>query len=312
VTREERERAWRVAREIARIAVNAYHVPQLKRRPLVSVIIPTFNWSSVLRFAIASVLSQTYENVELIVVGDACSDDSEQVVCDFCDHRVRWLNLKANSGSQSTPNNIGLEQARGEYVAYLGHDDLWLPSHVAHLVTALESRRGGVAASVTEAVGPLGSHVRVLAGLEAYQPGHWIPPSAIMHRRDLVDQIGGWKDYRTIVDPPDLDFLARAITVSDGLVQTGALTVIKFNSAWRQDSYRTKRSDEQAATYARVQRERMLVLRELVAIGLTRWRGFAPDLPQLDPIPEIVPPGWFVSQYRQIRGLETADDARAS
>src|ERR1041385_1945984 len=98
--------------------------------PRVSVIIPTYNWSSVLRYSIRSALWQTMQDFELIVVGDGCTDDSAEVVASFQDPRVSWHNLPSNCGSQSIPNNKGLELARGQYVAYLGHDDIWLPQHL--------------------------------------------------------------------------------------------------------------------------------------------------------------------------------------
>jgi len=84
--------------------------------PLVTVIIPTFNWSTVLPYCVGSVLRQTYQNFEVLVIGDGCTDDSGVVVTAVGDARVRWVNLPANSGHQSGPNNEGLRQARGEFI----------------------------------------------------------------------------------------------------------------------------------------------------------------------------------------------------
>jgi len=101
--------------------------------------------------------------------------------------RVPWGNLPQNIGSQSLPNNRGVALARGEYVAYLGHDDLWLPTHLAHLVSALQQSRAGLAWSSVEAIGPPGSNVRRVTGLRRK------PPSAVLHRRDVVEVVGGWR-----------------------------------------------------------------------------------------------------------------------
>src|SRR6476619_7155830 len=96
--------------------------------PVVSVIIATYNWSSVLRYAIQSVLWQTFQDFELLVIGDGCTDDSAEVVASFTDPRIHWHNLPQNSGNQALPNHTGIDMARGQYIAYLGHDDLWYPT----------------------------------------------------------------------------------------------------------------------------------------------------------------------------------------
>ena len=99
--------------------------------PRVTVIMATYNWSAVLPYSIGSVLRQTFTDFELLVIGDGCTDDSEQVVTSIGDPRVHWINLPRNTRHQSGPNNEGLARARGEFIAYLGHDDLWLPHHLA-------------------------------------------------------------------------------------------------------------------------------------------------------------------------------------
>jgi glycosyltransferase involved in cell wall biosynthesis len=95
--------------------------------PLVTVAIATYNCSDMLRWTLESVRNQDLANFEAWVVGDACSDDSGEVVAALGDPRFRWRNRERRSGSQTMPNNDALRLARGRYVAYLGHDDLWLP-----------------------------------------------------------------------------------------------------------------------------------------------------------------------------------------
>ena len=76
------------------------------------------------------------------MVGDACADDSEQVVAAFGDPRIRWHNLPENCGNQYGPNNAGIAMARGRHIAYLGHDDIWLPDHLQRHVDTMEKNRG--------------------------------------------------------------------------------------------------------------------------------------------------------------------------
>jgi glycosyltransferase involved in cell wall biosynthesis len=281
---------------------NAHVHPVPRRTPLVSVIIATYNWSSVLRHAMRSALWQTYPAIEVIVVGDACTDDSAIVARSFQDARVRWDNLQQNSGSSSAPNNRGIEFARGEYVAYLGHDDLWLPTHLVHLVAALERSGAGLALASVEALGPPGSNVRLITGHRPDAARSWKPPSGVLHRRDVVETVGGWRDYRTLVVPPDREFVERVIA-GVGIAHSRALTVCKFSSAWRKNSYRTRRDDEQREYVRRIARERTFVERELLAYAWLRLRRPPQTLPDLGPVPEVVPPGWHVTRWRRIRGL---------
>ena len=219
--------------------------------PRISVIIPTYNRSAVLRHAIASVLAQSFGDFELLVVGDCCTDDSAAVVAGFGDRRIRWFNLPANSGHQSGPNNEGLRQARGELIAYLGHDDLWLPHHLQVLAAAID---GGadIAAGLAEIVGPGGRHFDIFPQHLVYQPELWLPPSALMHRRALVERIGGWRDYRELTIDPEVDLVARAIAAGCSLVIVPRLTTVKFPAAQRRNVYRSADDSEQATWLARM------------------------------------------------------------
>jgi glycosyltransferase involved in cell wall biosynthesis len=132
--------------------------------PRVTAVIPTWNLSRALRCAIASALDQSFADFELLVMGDGCTDDSAEVAASFRDPRVVWHNLPANSGTQLVPNNAALERARGEYVAYLGHDDLWLPHHLENLVRTAEQTGADFIAGGVIMLGPPGSGSRVCHG----------------------------------------------------------------------------------------------------------------------------------------------------
>ncbi len=259
---------------------NAHVEPVVRGRPLISVVLSTYNWSSVLRHSVRSVLWQTYPNLELLVIGDGCTDDSEQVVASFGDDRVRWHNLETNSGSQATPNNVGLEMARGEYVAYQGHDDVWHPRHLATMLTHLQAADTEIGHSLAEVLGPPGTRVRWLAGhfREDVPMGVWIPPTSIVHRTELGRRIGGWRTWEEGV-VPDSDFVDRARAPVDRLISVPALTAFKFPSIYRPNAYRERPSHEQEAYIRRVERERLFIERELAALA---WRLLSPRKGQLD------------------------------
>ena len=276
-------------------------------QPLVSVIIPTYNWSSVLRLAIRSVLWQTEQNFEVLVVGDCCTDDSEAVAKSFGDPRIHWFNLSTNSGSQSTPNNAALALARGRYVAYLGHDDVWHPEHLRSMLAAIGSTNADFASSWIEVIGPKGGNLRLVLGIyppNGYDGKMGIPPSGLMHRREVTEQIGGWRDYRTIWRNPDTDFVYRGFEAGLRFVSTGELTVFKFGSALRKNSYIEKPCHEQAAYLARIEKQRWFMLKEAWDIAVVHYRRIPMAVPLISPPPEPDTPGWEVSQYRKFRGLD--------
>lgn len=237
--------------------------------PRVSVIIPTYNWSEALRFSIRSALRQTFRDFELLVIGDACTDDSAEVTASFADPRVRWHNLPRNSGSQAGPNNAGLEMARGDYVAYLGHDDLWHPTHLESLVEALDGTGADLAYAVAILYGPPGSGIRGVTGLLPTQPGEPLrhnPPSSLMHRRDLMARIGPWKDHRTLRVSHDYDLLLRIWEQRRSFVPTGRLSAFKFTTSWRPDAYRTRSTEDQAEWTRRMETEPDFLERELLDV----------------------------------------------
>jgi GT2 family glycosyltransferase len=205
------------------------------------VIIATYNWSAVLRYAIDSVLRQTMDDFELLVIGDGCTDDSEKVVSSIADPRVRWINLPSNTGNQAGPNNRGLAEARGEFIAYLGHDDLWLGHHLECMIAALQSSGAGVAASLLSRIFP-GKRV----GSPLFSGPNGGTPCRTVYRRSVTDRIGGWRDYRNLRLAPDSDLFARARGAGFAIVSVPRLTALKFPASARKNVYREKPSHEQA------------------------------------------------------------------
>ena len=292
---------------LRRAALNAVRpAPEFLDPPLVSVVIATYNWSEVLRWAIRSVRSQSYPRWELLVVGDRCSDDSAAVVESFADGRIRWHNRESNSGSQSLPNNDGIAMARGDLIAYLGHDDLWTPDHLSRLVAAQRAAEADVAFSLSEVIGPPGSGMRTISGFKpnGYTGGH-LPPSSLLHRRQLVDRIGPWRDYREVERPPDTEFLERALEHGASFACSWALTAFKLPSAMRRNSYVERRSEEQRQLTRRIEDERAFQLRELGRAVASRARH-----PRSDPnrfAPQVGPgdgKGAYVRAARRVRGLD--------
>jgi glycosyltransferase involved in cell wall biosynthesis len=101
-----------------------------------SVVIPAYNTADTLGEAIDSVLAQTRQDFEIIVVDDGSSDDTAAVAEGFGDRRIR-VYRQENAGP-SAARNRGIAEALGEYVSSLDSDDLWLPDYLAEMGRALE------------------------------------------------------------------------------------------------------------------------------------------------------------------------------
>lgn len=216
----------------------------MAKSPLVTVIIATYNWSAVLPYAINSVLRQTMDDFELLVIGDGCTDDSETVVAAIPDPRIRWINLPSNTGNQAGPNNRGLREARGEFIAYLGHDDVWLGHHLECMIAALQSSGAAVAWSLLSRIFPDKSVGR--PSFPGPQGAGGGTPSCTVYRRSVTDRIGGWKDYRELRLPPEADLFSRARAAGFATVFVPRLTALKFPASARKNVYRDKPSHEQA------------------------------------------------------------------
>jgi glycosyltransferase involved in cell wall biosynthesis len=111
---------------------------------LVSVIVPFFNSERFIQETIASVFAQTYDRWELLLVDDGSTDRSQTIAKNFereYPDRIRYLHHadRQNRGC-SASRNLGIDNARGEYIAFLDADDVWLPDKLSRQVDILESQ----------------------------------------------------------------------------------------------------------------------------------------------------------------------------
>jgi glycosyltransferase involved in cell wall biosynthesis len=112
--------------------------------PKVTVIIPTYNRAHLIKRAIKSVLNQTFQDFEIIVVDDGSTDNTEEVVKSFNDLRIKYIKHQKNLGA-SAARNTGIKNSKGEYIAFLDSDDEWLPEKLEKQMRyfkKIEKRRG--------------------------------------------------------------------------------------------------------------------------------------------------------------------------
>jgi glycosyltransferase involved in cell wall biosynthesis len=176
-------------------------------RGLVSVIIPTCDKERFIGETLASVGSQTYTNWEVIVVEDASSGGTEQIVRKFSRrhrwHRVDYSRNEEKCGAGQT-RNIAFAKARGEFVALLDSDDRWFPDHLAVSVDALRSYNTDIAYSSVLMIEdrtelPLavwGPTTHELADFPHSMFGRsFVTPSATVMRRKVLEEVGPWDTH---------------------------------------------------------------------------------------------------------------------
>jgi glycosyltransferase involved in cell wall biosynthesis len=205
----------------------------MKRRPLVSIITPTFNHEKYLADCIESVLNQTYNNWEMIILNDGSTDRTEQIASTYrdADSRIRLVSQE-NVGifRLSETYNKGLEIASGSYIAILEGDDCWSPHKLEAQVSAIQRDPTAVLCwSMARCVNADKSEVYYTApDLAATDAGYYnndpvgsimniflfrncVPALTMLIKRDVLLQIGGFKQVFNLplVDLPTLYELAH-------------------------------------------------------------------------------------------------------
>ena len=127
---------------------------------LVTAVIPAFNYARFLPRAIESVLSQTYREIECIVVDDGSTDNTSEVLARY---QTRVRAIAQNNRGLSAARNTGIHAAAGEFIAFLDADDLWLPAKIAEQLAAFQAQPNlGAIGCGAELVDAAGVHIRFL------------------------------------------------------------------------------------------------------------------------------------------------------
>ncbi len=108
-----------------------------RRQPNVSIILPTYNRAHYLKEAIESVLTQTYQDWELLIIDDGSTDETRSVAQSYVERDSRISYHYHSNQGVSAARNVGIQLARGRYVAFLDDDDLWQPEKLAWQLEAL-------------------------------------------------------------------------------------------------------------------------------------------------------------------------------
>ena len=188
--------------------------------PLVSIVIPTYNHASMLQRALATVVEQTHQNWNAIVVNNFSTDNTLEVVAAFNDPRIQCVNFR-NNGVIGASRNEGIALAAGEYVAFLDSDDTWFPKKIEKCVASLEHGadlvchaefwidESGKSRLVAYGPSEAATHHNLI------YKGNRISTSATVVRTALLKEVHGFDVAPELISTEDYDLWIRLAAKSD-------------------------------------------------------------------------------------------------
>ena len=188
--------------------------------PLVSIVIPTYNHAPMLQRALATVVEQTYQNWNAIVVNNFSTDNTLEVVAAFNDPRIQCVNFR-NNGVIGASRNEGIALATGNYVAFLDSDDTWFPTKLEKCVEILESGsdlvchaeywidESGKSRLVAYGPSEAATHRNLI------YKGNRISTSATVVRTALLKEVNGFDVSPELISTEDYDLWIRLAARSD-------------------------------------------------------------------------------------------------
>jgi glycosyltransferase involved in cell wall biosynthesis len=222
---------------------------QLEEKPLVSIIMPTYNRAAIISEAIQSVVEQTYPHWELWVCDDASTDATAEVVAQFEDPRIHYLRLEKQGAAAA--RNRGLELARGEYIAYLDSDNLWRAGFLTRMVWALLSQPGSSCAYADyldyrvrrdgEIV--VDSFWRAPFDHERLLEKNYIDLNSFVHSRELYDCFGGFTE--SLPRRQDYDLIIKYTWLRDPVYVNDIVALYQRNHSLGQLSVTEKHRNAQ-------------------------------------------------------------------
>lgn len=186
---------------------------QFARGPLVSIVLPTYDRQHYLAATIASIFSQSFEDWELIIADDGSAAPTRAYLATLQHSpkvRLLWL---AHSGRPAVARNAALREARGDYIAFMDSDDVWMPSKLERQLASLRQRTdckwGQTSFLLTDAVG---NPVRQMTASDGWifkrlLRGENIALPSVLMSRSLLDEVGGFDE--TLVTCEDYELWIR-------------------------------------------------------------------------------------------------------
>ena len=178
--------------------------------PAVSIVVPTFNHAQFLHQALASVVAQTFQNWEAIIVNNFSTDDTIKIVESFGETRFRLINFH-NNGVIAASRNEGIRLSNGSVIAFLDSDDLWYPNKLEHCMPAFDAHADVVCHGenwISNNMHPrqilYGPQKNAQYARLLYR-GNCVSTSATLVRKDLLIEVRGFSTELEYITAEDYD-----------------------------------------------------------------------------------------------------------
>lgn len=181
--------------------------------PIFSVVIPTYNNSQMLKAALASVLQQSFQDYEIIVIDDGSTDGTRGVMESFKDSRLRYY-FQDNSGLPAIARNNGIKYSKGRYAAFLDGDDIWYPEKLKKCYEIFEQHPEACLVCHNELIRDKSGDIKGYSSYGPYAPemfrrllykGNCLSPSATVVKRNALFDVGLFNERRDFFAVEDYD-----------------------------------------------------------------------------------------------------------
>jgi glycosyltransferase involved in cell wall biosynthesis/uncharacterized protein YhbP (UPF0306 family) len=207
------------------------------KNPLVSIIMPTFNRAEIMGEAIQSILDQTYNNWELIICDDGSTDNTQKVVQQFKDNRIKYYKLE--KGGAAAARNYGLSVSNGDFIAYLDTDNIWHPQYLLASIGTLAKKQGYYSlysryldVVIEDGVYNIKTARSLPFDYEELTNKNYIDLNSFVHRRELYDNLGGFSEE--LVRQQDWDLILKYTFLREPLYLDQFLVIYQRNKDWQQ------------------------------------------------------------------------------
>lgn len=224
------------------------------KKQLVSIIMPAYNAESFIGEAINSVVNQTYSNWELIIIDDGSTDKTAEKVQSWVvkDNRIQyWYQV---NGKQGKARNLGISKSKGDYLAFLDADDLWLPEKLEIQIEEIQKNNVDLVFSNSyifnddndaDVSKTMNVKKAMFIGEKAFQlflEGNRIPILTVLTKKENVNQVGGFSEKINIQNAEDYHLWLKML-MSNAVFYSSDIVMAKYrlhnNSVTAKDNFAT-------------------------------------------------------------------------